>query len=97
MNKSLRQEYESVFEDGSEEMSVSQGKVHEYLGMNIYYTVCDQVSITMFSYIEDILTAFNKADTKDKGMKSSAAPNNIFVVNKDCKKLYQENYLSSKT
>ena len=71
-------------------MSVSQGKVHEYLGMTLDYTVRAQVIITMFSYIEYILTAFNKADPKGKGTKSSTAPNNIFVVNKDCKKLDQE-------
>ena len=45
--------------------------------------------ITMFSYIENILTAFDKADPKGKGAKSIAAPNNIFVVKEDCKKLDQ--------
>ena len=43
----------------------------------------------MFSYIKDILTAFEKADLKGKGAKSSAAPNTIFVVKEDCKKLDQ--------
>ena len=46
--------------------------------------------ITMFSYIEDILTAFENVDPKRKGTKSSDAPNNIFAVNEDCKKLDQE-------
>ena len=41
----------------------------------------------MFSYIEEILTSFEKAYPKGRGEKSSAAPNNIFVVSKDCKKL----------
>ena len=44
----------------------------------------------MISYIEDIINTFNKLDPKGKVPKSSAAPNNIFVVNEDCKKLYQE-------
>jgi hypothetical protein len=44
----LRQEYESIFEDGSREMTVSRGKVHKYLGMTLYYTVRGQVKITMF-------------------------------------------------
>ena len=74
-------------------MSVSQGKVHEYLGMNLYYTVRDQVRITMFSYIEEIITVFDKEYTDWKGLKSSATPNTIFVVNKDCKKLDQEKFL----
>jgi hypothetical protein len=29
----LRQEYESIFEDGSGAMTVSRGKIHNYLGM----------------------------------------------------------------
>ena len=44
----------------------------------------------MLSYIEEIITAFDKADQKGKGTKSSAAPNNLFVVNEDCKKIDQE-------
>jgi hypothetical protein len=34
----LRQEYESIFEDGSGVMMVSRCKTHEYLGMTIDYT-----------------------------------------------------------
>jgi hypothetical protein len=36
----LHQEYESIFEDGSREMTVSRGRVHKYLGMTLDYTVC---------------------------------------------------------
>ena len=43
----LRQEYESIFEDGSGKMTVSRGKVHKYLGMTLDYTVSGQVKITM--------------------------------------------------
>ena len=52
MIKWLRQEYKIIFEDGSGNISVSQGKVHGYLEINLYYTVCGQVGITMCSYIE---------------------------------------------
>ena len=51
MIKWLQQEYESIFEDGSGKMSVRRGKVHEYLGITLDYTVHGQVRITMFSYI----------------------------------------------
>ena len=38
--KYLQQEYyESIFEDGSGTMSVSQGKVHKYFGMDLDYNV----------------------------------------------------------
>jgi hypothetical protein len=49
----LRQEHESISEDGSREMMVSRGKIPKYLGMTLYYTVRGQVKITMFDYIED--------------------------------------------
>ena len=87
MIKYLRQEYESIFEDGSGKMAVSRGKVHKYLGMTLDYTVRGQVKITMFSYIEEILTAFAKAEPKGAGTKSSAAPENLFTVDEDCEKL----------
>jgi hypothetical protein len=57
----LRQEYESIFEDGFGAMMVRRGMIHKYLGMTLYYTVRGQVKITMFDYVEKILTAFNKA------------------------------------
>ena len=50
-------------------MSVSQGKIHEYLLMILYYTVRGQVSITMLSYIEEIITAFDKGISEREGHK----------------------------
>ena len=67
-----------------------RGKVYEYLGMTLDYTVCGQVRITMLSYIEGIISAFEKSYSKGRVTKSSTAPNNLFVVNEDCKKLDQE-------
>jgi hypothetical protein len=87
MIKHLRDEYESIFEDGSGKMAVSRGKVHKYLGMTLDYRVRGQVSITMLDYVEEILTAFEKAEPSGTGTKSSAAPENLFVVNEDCEKL----------
>jgi hypothetical protein len=83
----LWQEYESIFEDGSGQMTVSRGRVHKYLGMTLDYTVCGQVNILMFNYIDKIIDAFDKVELKGDGTKSSAAPNDLFKVNKDHKKL----------
>ena len=83
----LRQEYKSIFEDGSGEMTMSRGKVLKYLGMMLDYTVHGQVKISMFNYVNDILTAFNKADPKGGRTKTSAAPKNLFKINEDCEKL----------
>ena len=58
--------------------------------MTIDYTGSGEVRIIVFSYIGEILTAFEKADPKGRGTKSSAAPNNFPVVSKDCKKLDKE-------
>ena len=44
----------------------------------------------MLSYIKNIITAFDKEYQKKKITKSSASPNDIFVVNEDWKKLDQE-------
>jgi hypothetical protein len=83
----LRQEYESIFEDGSGKMVVSRGKVHKYLGMTLDYRIRGQVRISMVDYIDEILEAFDKADPKGGGTKTSAAPENLFKVNEDCTKL----------
>jgi hypothetical protein len=60
----LRQEYESIFEDGSGQMTVNRGKVHTYLGMTLDYTVRGQVKISMIDYVDEILSAFDKAESK---------------------------------
>jgi hypothetical protein len=85
----LRQEYESIFEDGSGAMTVSRGKIHKYLGMTLEYSVPRQVKITMLDYVDEILAAFDKAEPKGGGTNTSAAPDSLFKVNEDCKKLAQ--------
>jgi hypothetical protein len=86
----LRQEYEIIFEDGSGAMTVSRGKIHKYLGMTLDYTVRGQVKITMFDYVDEILTAFDKVEQKGGGTKTSAAPDSLFKVDENCEKLKQD-------
>jgi hypothetical protein len=52
----LRLNYESIFEDGSGKMKVSRGKIHEYLGMTLDFTQPGVVRVTMFKYIDEIVT-----------------------------------------
>jgi hypothetical protein len=85
----LRQEYESIFEDGSGEMTVSGGKIHKYLGMTLDYSIPGQVKITMLEYVNEILAAFDKAEPKGGGTRTSAAPDILFKVDEDCDKLAQ--------
>jgi hypothetical protein len=82
----LWQVYESGFEDGSEQMTVSIGRVHKYLGITLDYTVCSQVNISMFNYVNKIISAFDKAEPKGNSTKSSAAPDDLFKVDEDREK-----------
>ena len=70
-------------------MAVSRVKAHKYLGTTLDYTVHGQVQITMIDFLDEFLTDFDKAKPKGGGTKKSAAPENLFNVDKDCKKLPQ--------
>ena len=68
-------------------MAVSRGKVHTYLGMTLDFTTPGEVKITMIDYVTEILDAFEKAEPKGGGTKSSAAPADLFKIDEDCEKL----------
>jgi hypothetical protein len=85
--EALRDEYESIFEDGSGKMTVTRGKKHTYLGMQLDYSVPGQVSVSMFGYIQEILDLFDKEAPKCTGTKTSAAPVDLFRVQPECIKL----------
>jgi hypothetical protein len=89
----LRRDYESIFEDGSGKMTVHRGKRHTYLGMSID-------SILMEGYLPEVIAAWDKAvplgegftlvkSKKPKG--TSAAPDDLFKVDKDASKLGEDN------
>jgi hypothetical protein len=86
----LRQEYESIFENGSGATMASRGKIHKYLGLTLDYTVRGQVKITMFNYVDDILTAFDKAEPKGGGTNTRASPERLFKVDESCEKIKQD-------
>ena len=46
-----------------------RGKIHEYIGMTLYYNIRGQVRITITIYTKDILSAFDKSDPKGDGKK----------------------------
>ncbi len=95
----LRQDYKSVFEDGSGKMKVNQGKIHKYLGMTLDFSVEKQVRISMVDYVKEVAAAWDNAPKpKDNGFKiveskrskkakTSAAPGDLFKVNEDATKL----------
>ena len=88
--ETLRKEYESIFEDGSGKMKVHTGKVHEFLGMTLDYSEEGIVKVSMPKYMKEVLAEFERIMPKEKGTKSSAAPANLFVLDKDCEQLDKE-------
>jgi hypothetical protein len=70
-------------------MAVIRGKIHNYLGMTLDHIVRGQVKIIMLEYGNEILAAFDKAEPKCGGTKTSVAPDSMFKVEEDCKKLAQ--------
>ncbi len=95
----LRTKYKSIFEDGSRQMKVHRGKTHKYLGMLLDFSHKGQCQFTMHDYIDGILQVYDLViKDHDNGYqivekrcaKTSAAPDNLLVVNEDCKKLSGE-------
>jgi hypothetical protein len=94
----LRDEYESVFTNGSGMMKVARGKVHKYLGMMLAFTTSKIVKVTMLEYVDEIIGSWDKACSElNDGYKAvsgckkiaTAAPDDLFKVNEDAVKLDQ--------
>ena len=72
--KWIRKAYERLFKDGSSKMKLCRGKFYDYLGMNLDYTIKDEVKITMIPYIKEMIQDFCEHDTSpDKKAKTPAA------------------------
>ncbi len=76
-------------------MKVHRGKVLKYLGMSLDFSHKGQCRVIMYDYLDGILEAFDEAvkkhsegciTVKKRRCVKTAAPDNLFVVNKDCKK-----------
>ncbi len=77
-------------------MKIHRSKIHKYLGMSLDFSVKGQCCVTMHDYLDGILEAFNLA-VKEHGngyltfgkqcSKTSAAPDNLFVINEGCEKV----------
>ena len=58
----MQKTYELLFDDGSGSMKLKRGKIHEYLGMQLDFSVAGQVKIILFDYIQETLEDFYKFD-----------------------------------
>jgi len=94
-----------VFEDGPGEMKVHRGKTHKYLGMSLDFGHDNQCRITMIDYVDEIVAAYDKAlgelddgfsafKRKSNLARTSAAPDDLFDVDKDAEKLNKENSIA---
>jgi hypothetical protein len=94
----LQSEYENVFKDGTRQMKVHGGKTHKYLGMSLDFSHPNQFRVTMIDYVDEIGVAYDKAlkdlsdgfnaVTKKKNVaRTSGAPDDLFILNKDAEKL----------
>ena len=91
----LRSEYESIFEDGSGAMTVHRGKVLKYLGMTLDYRIKGQVQISMIDYIDEILSAFDKAEP-GKALKTPPVRNDRkSTTNQDTSVRYPQRHTKS--
>ena len=97
--------YEFIFKDGSSKMRVRQGKVHDYLGMTLDFSKKHQVKMSMFKYVDEMITPWGKiqdVNIKDDGFRcvkfkrhvTSMARENLFKINEDAVKLDDEDRAS---
>jgi hypothetical protein len=68
-------------------VTVHRGKVHNYLGMTIDYSLPDKVQISMVDYIDCMLAEIPEDMA---GESVTLAPNHLFQVNHNCEKLTED-------
>jgi hypothetical protein len=57
----LQEEYKVIFYDGLVAMKVHRGKVHEYLGMIMDFSIKGEVHITMPKHLDNAVETFKNA------------------------------------
>ena len=64
-------------------LSISRGKVHDYLGMTFDYTTPGKLTITMYDYINGIIE--NAGEIYKEGAGSATpAPDHLFDIREPC-------------
>ena len=80
------EDIERLFDDGSGAMKLKRGKIHEYLGMQLDFSVAGQVKITTLDYIQEMLEDFHKFDP-NKTISRTPAADHLFKARDDQPKL----------
>jgi hypothetical protein len=82
----LKSACKRLFEDGSGQMQISQGKIHEWLGVTLGVAVPRKVKITMIPHVKEIVKPFSKHDNS-KSIAATPATEHLFKVNDNAKSL----------
>ena len=69
-------------------LTITQGKIHDYLGMVINYTVPGKVKFMMRDFIQGVLDECPEEIMK--GASATLAANHLFNINPDCRNLGEE-------
>ena len=64
-------------------MKLCRGKVHDYLGMNLDYTIKGEVKITMIPYIKEIIKDFREYDPSQDKKANTPASEFLFKVDNE--------------
>jgi hypothetical protein len=76
----IRQEFGSKMD-----LPVQQGKIHDYLGIQINFSEDQKVKLTMYYYIEELIKEMPVELIKGSGV--TPAANHLFLVNPECPRL----------
>ena len=85
--KVIRDEYETIFKGGLGKITVSRGKKHKYLGMDLDFNTKGEVKVTMADYTKECIKIFDKVAPLELRTKSSAAASNLFEFDEDSENL----------
>ena len=86
MVKWLKAKYEQLFDDGSGVMMITHGKIHDYLGMQLDFSMPGEVKVTMIPYVKEIVALFEQYDNSKKTAKTPASEH-LFKMHEDVKVL----------
>ena len=70
-------------------MKLKRGKIHEYLGMQLDFSIAGQVKITMFDYIQEMLKGFHKFDPS-KTVSCTPVADHLFKARADQPKINEQ-------
>ena len=82
MAKWLKVKYEQIFDDRSGAMTITHGKIHDYLGMQLDFSMLREDKVTMIPYIKEIVTLFEQYDDSKHTTKTPVSEH-LFKMHED--------------